>query len=162
MNPTKTKQAKTKPYLPSNGTEGEIFMENHCYLCVWWHGDGEDGGCPIQDATHQVEIDDPFYPSQWVQNDDGTGAQCLSFIRNEDRKPAVDLSGLTPEQREWYERYTKRLKEIDAEEAAFKVFANLHPREAYEKWPSRFWNLFQKERPNVSFATMIQLLDDAK
>jgi hypothetical protein len=58
-------------------------------------------------------------------------------------------------------------QEADQEIAqeVFEVFANLHPHEAYEQWPDRFWEYFQAQRPGVSRTDMEAMLretDDAK
>lgn len=47
---------------------------------------------------------------------------------------------------------------VDPEEFAWQAFAKLHPHEAHEAWPDRFWNFFQEERPGVGRQEMEDLL----
>lgn len=74
----------TIAYRPSNGTEGELFMERFCYRCK--HDDkyqrtqDPEDGCPIIPGTLIYEIDDPKYPTEWVQDDDGANARCTAFV----------------------------------------------------------------------------------
>jgi len=44
------------------------------------------------------------------------------------------------------------------DDAAFRVFANLHPHEAYDTWPERFWEHFQEKMPGLSRQQMETLL----
>lgn len=67
-------------YRPSNGSEGEWFMEHFCYQCSVY------GICKIWPKTMALGVDDPRYPSQWIQDDDG--ATCTSFTTERGgRKP---------------------------------------------------------------------------
>lgn len=77
-----------KPYRPSNGTEGEGFIECNCGECSYYQvsvGDEARGcdipGCPIVDATFWAEIGKPEYPNQWVTDDDGKNARCLAYSK---------------------------------------------------------------------------------
>ena len=49
-----------KPYRPSNGTEGELFMEMHCYRCV------HNGPCMIPTFAMSFESGHSQYPKEWV------------------------------------------------------------------------------------------------
>lgn len=69
----------TKKYRPSNGSEGEGFMEHWCIRC--WLDRNED--CPILANALCYGIDDPEYPAEWVQ--DENGARCTAFIDEADR-----------------------------------------------------------------------------
>ena len=73
----------TERYRPSNGTEGEIFMERWCARC-WrdaaFRADQGDS-CPIAAATMAFDIDDPEYPAEWIE--DETGPRCTAFEPNE-------------------------------------------------------------------------------
>lgn len=77
---------KTKPYRPSNGTEGEMFTSMFCDFCLRDAGfddertDEELGayiflrklypnGCPILAATLGHDVDEPGYPAEWVYDD---------------------------------------------------------------------------------------------
>lgn len=48
-------------WRPSNGSEGEAFIESWCMRCS---RDGNED-CPILAATFAYPVDDPAYPSQW-------------------------------------------------------------------------------------------------
>jgi hypothetical protein len=86
---------ETKPYRPSNGTEGMEFDARFCDRCkrdakYRRTQNGEDG-CPIVAAAHCYELDDPKYPKEWVQNKYGDPygrtARCTAFRFDEPRKP---------------------------------------------------------------------------
>lgn len=72
-------------YRPSNGTEGECFIEHWCGSCERSGGPGKPDdaghelmGCSIVGRTMYHEIDDPEYPTEWVEDDDG--ARCTAWI----------------------------------------------------------------------------------
>lgn len=66
----------TKPYRPSNGTEGEMFMERFCDRCAI---DGEHPqGCEILAASFAFDPRDERYPKEWVRGADGWGT-CTAF-----------------------------------------------------------------------------------
>lgn len=56
-------------YCPSNGTEGEGFMENHCYQCL--HDNGKDKICEILMASMSFFKIDPKFPKEWTYDDSG-------------------------------------------------------------------------------------------
>lgn len=62
------------PYRPSNGTEGEIFMERFCYRCkrdaAFQENQDGEYGCPIILATMTHNVDEPGYPPEWISDDD--------------------------------------------------------------------------------------------
>lgn len=74
---------KWEPYRPSNGTEGESFIEDWCGTCkrdkAFRDGGMQDGslGCPIVADTLMYDVDDPKYPKEWIMQwrkaDDGEG-----------------------------------------------------------------------------------------
>jgi hypothetical protein len=72
---------KTTPerYRPSCGSEGMDFMERFCSRC--WRDAafqaGEGDSCPIAAATMAFDVDDPEYPSEWIEDD--AGARCTAF-----------------------------------------------------------------------------------
>lgn len=68
-------------YRPSNGSEGMDFMEDWCHKCAAYNI------CKIWPATMARDVDDPKYPSQWIETD--AGAKCTSFVNAESvkRKP---------------------------------------------------------------------------
>ena len=68
--------SKTRePYRPSNGTEGEMFMERWCADCARDHAHREDpdaaNGCEIIVMAMCHNITDPDYPKAWVWNEKG-------------------------------------------------------------------------------------------
>jgi hypothetical protein len=76
----------TRPYRPSNGTEGRYFMAQFCERCqrdarFQETQDGEDG-CPIALAAMIYERADPEYPKEWIVDDNdptGATARCTAF-----------------------------------------------------------------------------------
>ena len=75
----------TYSYRPSNGTEGEIFMEKWCYRCrrdqkFQETHDGNDG-CPIILAAMIHDRAQPKYPMEWVSDDDVglVNPRCTAF-----------------------------------------------------------------------------------
>jgi hypothetical protein len=84
----------SKPYRPSNGTEGLMFQEQWCWRCVRDQAarDGRpEDGCSILADTMFYEKTDPRYPKEWVWDAeqlkrDGSlqiggegGARCTAF-----------------------------------------------------------------------------------
>lgn len=72
----------TKPYCPSNGTEGEIFMEAFCYRCARDTFDqqtGEGDPCQILGNALCFQPGDAEFPEQWVKDDDGNNPRCTAF-----------------------------------------------------------------------------------
>jgi hypothetical protein len=57
-----------RPYRPSNGTEGMIFMDCWCDRCERDRAFREDRGdsCPIAAAAMAYDIGDPGYPEEWI------------------------------------------------------------------------------------------------
>jgi hypothetical protein len=76
-----------KPYRPSNGTEGEIFMCGWCDRCERDRAYRNDEGdsCPIVAAAFAYSIGEPGYPKEWVYAADGGGPVCTAFV--EEGKP---------------------------------------------------------------------------
>lgn len=73
-----------KPYRPSNGTEGDFFMEDFCYRCK---NDSEDNPCPIIGRTMGYDIDDIRYPTEWICDDDRiSNPRCTAFEARHDDK----------------------------------------------------------------------------
>jgi hypothetical protein len=71
--------ATTRPYRPSNGTEGEAFMEAWCARCARdaAYQAGEGDSCPIAAATVALAVDDPDYPAEWITG--AGGPRCMAF-----------------------------------------------------------------------------------
>jgi hypothetical protein len=55
-------------FRPSNGAEGDMFMERNCDQCV---KDDEEKGilCPLIAASMVFEETDPRYPAEWQAED---------------------------------------------------------------------------------------------
>lgn len=79
-----------KPYRPSNGTEGECFMESWCYRCkrdrAYQENPDQADGCDIIARSLAFKPGDAKYPTEWVMRwskaDDGIGiyeAKCTAF-----------------------------------------------------------------------------------
>lgn len=72
--------SEVRSYRPSNGTEGEAFMQRFCARCVCEPDDIEQhDGCPIIAATMALSRDDPEYPKEWVQRVDNGHHTCTAF-----------------------------------------------------------------------------------
>ena len=79
----------TVPYRPSNGTEGECFMDDWCQNCARdraLNGEGdwddEGGWCPIIAKTFVYDVNDKEYPVEWIK-DAGEwpgNPRCTAFI----------------------------------------------------------------------------------
>lgn len=57
-------------YRPSNGSEGEWFVEEYCMQCL--HCDPDPCGpkqCEILCATLVFGVDEPGYPKEWTYNE---------------------------------------------------------------------------------------------
>jgi hypothetical protein len=67
-----------KPYRPSNGSEGEWFMEDFCYKCKM----DENESCEIVAKTMFHDIGEPGYPKEWVYDIEGN-PMCTAFERHE-------------------------------------------------------------------------------
>lgn len=59
-------------YRPSNGTEGMIFIENHCDHCIheFPHPD-KNPKCEIMSASFLYDINHEKYPKEWVYDEKG-------------------------------------------------------------------------------------------
>jgi hypothetical protein len=77
----------SRPYRPSNGTEGESFIEWWCFNCArdaaFRDGGFEDPalGCPILADSFAYDIKDPNYPKEWVYGDDGS-PKCTAYTED--------------------------------------------------------------------------------
>jgi len=71
---------ETKPYRPSNGTEGEYFMSEFCYQCIHENPNSEGKPkCNIMTSSMCFSISEPEYPKEWVQDIDGKNPRCTKF-----------------------------------------------------------------------------------
>lgn len=75
MTPRIEEPMEERKYRPSNGTEGEGFIEHYCRNCI--HGkyehtcDTNDNPCDILTRSLVCSIDDKDYPEEWVYNEQG-------------------------------------------------------------------------------------------
>ena len=73
---------KIELYRPSNHTQGENFMSDHCYQCYKWRDDHEaKAQCDIVLRTMFYDLSDLKYPKQWRYVDGQP--TCTSFKSRE-------------------------------------------------------------------------------
>lgn len=69
-----------EPYRPSNGTEGQLFMEAWCSNCAI----DANHNCEILARSLAFDLNSPEYPKEWVRraNDDEWpgSARCTAFV----------------------------------------------------------------------------------
>jgi len=72
-------------YRPSNGTEGEIFMERWCADCQKDAAHRADpdraAGCPIFGSVLMYSRDDDLYPTELQYGEDGQ-PRCTAFEKS--------------------------------------------------------------------------------
>jgi hypothetical protein len=73
----KLKERAGEKYRPSNGTEGEMFMEKFCYNCQHDDPDNEKF-CEILTRTMAFDVDEDEYPKEWQYGTDGQPV-CTEF-----------------------------------------------------------------------------------
>ncbi|WP_299533421.1 hypothetical protein [uncultured Herbaspirillum sp.] len=68
-------------YRPSNGTEGELFIESWCCQCARDASSqaNDDECCEIIGKTFAFSEDDPEYPAEWQYGTNGQ-PMCKSFV----------------------------------------------------------------------------------
>jgi hypothetical protein len=76
----------TRPYQPSNGSEGEGFHAafcDHCARDAAFRETNYEGdpalGCQILADSFAYRVTDPEYPKEWIQDDDGGNPRCTAF-----------------------------------------------------------------------------------
>jgi hypothetical protein len=73
----------SKPYRPSNGTEGDYFQNDWCEKCArdqaFRNNPDSGDGCPIVAATLIFDIHESEYPKEWIEDDDGSNPRCTAF-----------------------------------------------------------------------------------
>lgn len=70
----------TRPYRPSNGSEGESFIAAWCERCE--KDRRESKPCRILGRTFALDIDDKGYPKEWIR-DAGEwpgNPRCTAFV----------------------------------------------------------------------------------
>ncbi len=70
-----------RPYRPSSGTEGMVFIEAHCAKCI----KDRNHDCPILAATMAFSVTDERYPKEWVELD--SGPFCTAYVPDEGQDP---------------------------------------------------------------------------
>ena len=75
-------------YQPSNGMEGEIFMQRWCCQCARFD---PDDGCGIQSDTMLYALEDPNYPKEWRYTETGQ-PECTDFWEGDDMPVKDDLT----------------------------------------------------------------------
>lgn len=64
-----------KKYCPSNGTEGEYFMEKFCYQCIhdkFCHtADHNDKMCDLIANAMAFDVNDDRFPREWTYDESG-------------------------------------------------------------------------------------------
>jgi hypothetical protein len=79
----------TRPYRPSNGTEGDLFHSWFCFRC---QHDSEDNPCDILTRTFALPLGDPEYPAEWIEDDvswpQNSNPRCTAFL-------AIEVEGST-------------------------------------------------------------------
>lgn len=67
------KMSETRPYRPSNGSEGCWFMEEYCENCIhekFLHTqDDNDKKCEILSNSLIYDLNDEEYPEEWIYKD---------------------------------------------------------------------------------------------
>lgn len=56
-----------KKYRPSNGTEGEYFMDKYCGHCI--HDNGDNKVCDIMMRSMCFDIEEKEYPEEWTYDE---------------------------------------------------------------------------------------------
>lgn len=73
-----------KPYRPSNGSEGDYFINEFCHNCIhgkYEHtGDINDNPCDIISNSMAFDKDDPNYPKQWTHDENGYPT-CTAWVK---------------------------------------------------------------------------------
>lgn len=85
--------SEPESYRPSNGTEGEAFMNTWCGKCVRdrarWEDDEADG-CEIIANAMALNVDDPSYPREWIISPDHGRPICTAFTTDPDGPAPLD------------------------------------------------------------------------
>lgn len=78
----------SEKYRPSNGSEGDWFMGKFCHQCARANLDEDSGKppCVILGLMLGYGIDDPQYPKEIIQ--DENGPRCTAFVHEDEELPA--------------------------------------------------------------------------
>lgn len=71
-----------KKYRPSNGTEGDFFMNKFCYQCINDNPDhnAKSPRCNIMTLSMCLDVDDKDYPKEWIYDSEDKPI-CTSFVK---------------------------------------------------------------------------------
>lgn len=70
-----------KLYRPSNGTEGEYFMAEHCYQCIHENPKADaKPKCEIITLVMCFDTKDKEYPKEWCYDENGDPT-CTKFTK---------------------------------------------------------------------------------
>jgi len=75
----------TRPYRPSNGTEGMWFDSQWCEHCARdaaWRENVNNDPCEILNLTFALDINHPEYPKEWIKDDDGGNPRCTAHTED--------------------------------------------------------------------------------
>jgi hypothetical protein len=81
----------TRPYRPSNGTEGLDFQDRVCAHCArygdcgWGTLDCRKG---LIDRSMLFDVDDPEYPKEWVYTESGAPT-CTAWKKKRSRRRPI-------------------------------------------------------------------------
>lgn len=72
-----------RTYCPSNGTEGEWFIDKYCSNCIhekWLHSPEDDDAkkCEILSNSMLYNYNEPGYPKEWIYDEKGKPS-CTCF-----------------------------------------------------------------------------------
>lgn len=69
-----------KKYKPSNGTEGLMFLDQHCCRCIHDNNaDPHERKCDILTRTLLHDLSDPEYPKEWCYV--GGKPTCTAWVK---------------------------------------------------------------------------------
>lgn len=85
--PSDCPTGSAQPYRPSNGSEGEGFLEAFCFHCARdaaFRDGGPDAdsalGCQILAKMYALDVADPDYPKELIE--DERGSRCTAFTED--------------------------------------------------------------------------------
>lgn len=75
-----------RPYRPSNGTEGDIFMSEWCENCALGNFDDPEKSCDINLRAMAHDIDEKGYPAEWQYSNGGVPI-CTAHTTKQPEEP---------------------------------------------------------------------------
>jgi hypothetical protein len=91
---------QTRPYRPSNGSEGDAFTSSFCDHCRGCNPNPDESPqCEILLASIVHDIHEPGYPKEWIQDQDGKNPRCTAYIFHDwDQGPPEEIFPEPPNQ----------------------------------------------------------------